>query len=159
MKKIIFSLCVLISATRVNAAPLNIQWINYENNMPFKELVNANPNTDQLKVHICQSFYAEHGVYPGQLDRQSCVLTYGRRKLTMKHYNALASKTAVFWLPSLKENRHKLILGGMENNRPVYICRGSFKNNTYVGRVVGKNCQIAARNRVVTLRKFDALYN
>lgn len=160
-------------------------WVNYEDSFNNPNKVNANLKDSKRALHVCQSEYLNFGVHPGQIDRDACIITYGGKQLTMKHYNALTSKQMVHWAQPDVINQyieqHQLyprmrqqgvqpsngyqtaiqrpIIGGFEKDHPLYICRGIYDNSLHVGKVVANHCNIAANNKEVLLDQYEIMTN
>jgi len=179
-KLMVTRMCELISN--------DIQWVNYKKEIPSNELINANDKDIRSPINICQASLVEKiAVYPGQVFKQSCLITYKGKQLLIKDYNVLTSKKSLYWRPStsvlaqypglpgttpwqqelpgivpgnsLKPLHQKPIIGGIEGDTPIYICRGIYKNVLHVGKVDTNKCLIAAENKEVTLDTFEVMFD
>ena len=163
----------------------DIHWVQYENHIPSKDMVNASINESKYPIHVCQAAYGELGVHPGQMALHSCVITYRGKQLIMKHYNVLTSTKPIHWRSSnallafndvgncppkqtkmaivpnnsLQAPNQLPIIGGIEKGKPLYICRGIYNNTLHIGKVVGNTCNISAESKEVEISDFEAMFN
>lgn len=135
-------------------------------------------------VQICQSEY-NGGIHPGQLTKQGCRITYEGSAFIQNQYNILTSKTEISWRPPQASYQYHTqsqwpryagvgpviigsehqalplsqpVIGGHEEGHDLFICRGMYNDNVYVGKVVASNCNIGFNGQEIKLPVYEVLF-
>ncbi len=151
-----------------------------------ENLINANLAGGK-PLYICHARFKNLGVHPGQYTTKGCRITYAGKSYEEKQFALLASKAKTTWQPSdsiyqMDQQRQYYqayrpkpigifplnsslpksslpIVGGHEKGHSLYICRGLYKNQIHLGKVVTGNCNIGYQGKEIYLRGFEVLFS
>ncbi len=149
-------------------------------------LINANIHGGE-PLYICHAKFKNFGVHPGQYTTKGCRITYAGKSYEEKQFALLTGKGKTSWqsssaiyrmdqqrqyyqasrpapigifpLNSSLPKSSQPICGGHEKSHSLYICRGVYKNQIHVGKVVTGNCNIGFLGKEIYLRGFEILFS
>ncbi len=157
-----------------STANSNLRWIDATAGKVPPKAVNAGLNND-TGLYICHTDYIG-GTHPGQWVQQGCLISYGGSAFTQPQFQVLINNDnnqPVIWKDSRalqpyltgfyipQGNMDSPVVGGSENNHPLYICRAMYNNAIHLGKVFGdgRNCNIAIDGSEVLAGTFEVLFN
>ena len=124
-------------------------------------------------VEICHAKF-QQGIHPGKVVEGGCLITYGGDALIIPTYQVLTGNTKTQWMPNNNIDQYKMIdqkqfmnlwqqtsfpiQGGFENSTPLFICKATYNNQTYIGKVVLNICDIDVQDKEMSISDFQVLF-
>lgn len=160
----------------------DISWITENSGkVPAKAVIGAYANGQPL--YVCHADYLANGTHPGQLTDKGCVITYALHSYTQTTYQVLTTGHTLTWKPYYAVYRSPIMMpfplmnasmqqsvimppmpnmpiqGGVEQGRPLYICRAMYGDQIHLGKVVANNCNIAVQDTEVRVPTYEVLFD
>lgn len=144
---------------------LNVQWVGAKNGTSV-------PGAMQIEnTTICHADFL-NGKHPGILNTGGCLITYGGYSVIRQSYEVLVGNLVTQWktLNSINPYQHPdqasnlwqaqsiPLQAGFENSVPLYLCKVNYNNATYIGKVVGEDCDFAVGSKEVISQQFQVLF-
>ena len=162
----------------------DIKWIKAKNgNVPKNAVIGGYAFAQPL--YICHASHM-NSIHPGEVVKKGCLISYAGRSYIKQSYEVLVSKRKFAWdapeklllfsatyppdqPPSVTEPQRPVwsfdniqlmlpIIGGHERDRPLYICRGIYKNRIHLGKTVARNCNISWQAAEIKLPVYEVLF-
>lgn len=104
---------------------------------------------------ICRAAF-QGGMHPGKVVNGKCNISWGGREYAIAAYEVLVSNNAkLAWAPGPSAAR--MVLGGQENGKGLFICRAAYQNGLHPGKIVNGKCNFGWGGSEIIMSNFQVL--
>lgn len=122
----------------------SLRWVAASNGrIPRGAVVGGQESNRPL--YICRATH-NNGLHPGKLVQRNCNIGWGGKEVLKSSYEVLvaAPGSRLRWVNASEgEIPPDAIVGGLEGQLDLYLCRAQYKGGLHPGKVIDRNCNIS----------------
>ncbi len=107
-------------------------------------------------IYVCRAQY-QNGTHIGKVVNRRCNIGWGGREVVLNTFDVLVERRRARWVSSGQNLPRGAVLAGRSPAGDLYVCRGSYRDGTHIGKLFKGKCNIGWGGKEVTLDEYQVL--